>query len=952
LADIPAQLAEALRDRYVLERELGRGGMAMVYLAHDLKHDRPVALKVLRAEPAATLGPDRFRREIHLAARLQHPHILTVLDSGDTAGQLWFTMPYVEGQSLRDRLRREHQLPVEDALRITREAAAALGYAHQHGVVHRDVKPENILLTTDGTTLVADFGIARALGGGAEHLTETGMVVGTPTYMSPEQAAGDTNLDARTDVYALGCVLYEMLAGEPPYTGPTAQAIIAKHFSDDVPRVRRSRPAVPEHVERAITRALAPTAADRFQTATEFARTLGSDASVPPGRAPRRSRRPLVLRTGAVLAVLAIGYLGLRLTGRLPSRSLVAEGALAPRDQLVLSDFANKANDSSLASAVTEAFLVDFAQSRLVGLASRDRIRQALRRMQRPDTLRLTLEIAREVAVREGLKAVLAGEVSRVGDAYIISAQLIGADSGQVLAAYRETARSAGEVIPAIDRVSRELRRRIGEPLRRVQAGPPLKVVTTGSLDALRQYSLGSRAFEAGRYEEAISLWEEAVRLDTAFAMAWRGIATALWNMGRDPARQQETLTRAFALRDRLTERERYGTEALYYDQVLDDRTRARAAYRSLLALDPAHAGALTNLGLLAWFDGDLAEAAEMAGRAIRADSTAVQPYSNLVDAQVTLGRLSAAETTLARWRDRLGPLADYEAHVAFLASIRGQYDSAGRVLRRVAESTRPTADRALAAGMLAALDRVQGRLADAYRRDEASAELEGTQVAALRAGLNQAAADVYVVPNGRRAAKRLASLLSSRTFAAVPVTDRPYDEIAFLYAMAGEAARATGLFDEGERVLRAAGAAGEYVLRQRWHRMWRDAVQGAVLLHQGKFEEAATNFKRASSVFPYTNWLAERGTALDRAGHADSALAVYEQYLASTFNFRLFADANNLAPTVRRVGELYEARGDRVRAAQAYQRFVDLWRTADPELQPQVLEIKRRLAGVASEAR
>src|SRR5687768_11516416 len=214
--DPAAELATGLRDRYALQRELGRGGMATVYLARDLKHDRPVALKVLLPELAASLGPERFQREIRLAARLQHPHVLTVHDSGETAGQLWFTMPYVEGESLRERLRREREISLDDALRITREAAQALQYAHEHGVVHRDIKPENLLLTRDGNTLVADFGIARALGGD-ERLTQTGMSVGTPAYMSPEQASGDKSLDARSDVYSLATVLYEMLAGEPPY---------------------------------------------------------------------------------------------------------------------------------------------------------------------------------------------------------------------------------------------------------------------------------------------------------------------------------------------------------------------------------------------------------------------------------------------------------------------------------------------------------------------------------------------------------------------------------------------------------------------------------------------------------------------------------------------------------------------------------------------------------------
>ena len=274
MTDLPRQLQEGLSGRYALERELGRGGMATVYLAQDLKHDRPVALKVLHPELAASLGPERFQREIRFAARLQHPHILTVLDSGETAGQLWFTMPYVDGESLRARLNRERLLPLEDALQIAREAARALDHAHQHGIVHRDIKPENILLTRDGSTLVADFGIARALAGG-EALTQTGMAVGTPAYMSPEQASGDKSLDARTDVYSLGAVLFELLSGEPPYTGATAQQIIVKRFTDPVPSVRRTRPNVPEAVDQAIQRALAPIPADRFATPAQFAQALG-----------------------------------------------------------------------------------------------------------------------------------------------------------------------------------------------------------------------------------------------------------------------------------------------------------------------------------------------------------------------------------------------------------------------------------------------------------------------------------------------------------------------------------------------------------------------------------------------------------------------------------------------------------------------------------------------------
>src|SRR5262245_59480953 len=241
MTTVRSPLADALRDRYTIEREIGRGGMATVYLAGDLRHRRQVALKVLHSELAAMLGPERFLREIELTAGLQHPHILPLLDSGEVGGLLYYVMPYVEGESLRQRLQREPQLPLEEAYRLTREVAEALDYAHGKGIIHRDIKPENILLSR-GHALVADFGIALAAtqaGGG--RLTETGLSLGTPAYMSPEQATADPKLDGRTDQYSLACVLYEMLAGEPPYTGPTAQAIIAKRFSEPVPHVSTVR---------------------------------------------------------------------------------------------------------------------------------------------------------------------------------------------------------------------------------------------------------------------------------------------------------------------------------------------------------------------------------------------------------------------------------------------------------------------------------------------------------------------------------------------------------------------------------------------------------------------------------------------------------------------------------------------------------------------------------------
>jgi len=272
--DEKERLTEALADRYRIEREAGAGGMATVYLAQDLRHDRKVAIKVLRPELAAVIGAERFLAEIRVTANLQHPHILPLHDSGESDGFLFYVMPFIEGESLRDRLDRETLLPIEDAFQIVQEVADGLGHAHDLGVVHRDIKPANILLS-GGHALVADFGIARAVTeAGGSRLTETGLSLGTPHYMSPEQASGDQDVDARSDEYALGCVLYEMLVGEPPHTGPNAQAIITKVLTQPVPSVRKSRELVNPQADAAIAKALAKLPADRFATVQQFAEAL------------------------------------------------------------------------------------------------------------------------------------------------------------------------------------------------------------------------------------------------------------------------------------------------------------------------------------------------------------------------------------------------------------------------------------------------------------------------------------------------------------------------------------------------------------------------------------------------------------------------------------------------------------------------------------------------------
>jgi serine/threonine-protein kinase len=328
----PEHLMAALADRYAVERELGQGGMATVYLAHDRRHDRRVAVKVLRPELAAVIGADRFLSEIRTTANLQHPHILPLFDSGEAGSFLFYVMPYVEGESLRDRLTREKQLPIADAVRIASEVASALDYAHRHGVIHRDIKPENILLH-DGRALVADFGIALAASKAGSRMTETGMSLGTPHYMSPEQAMGEREITARSDVYALGAMLYEMLSGDPPFTGSTAQAIVAKVLTNEPPPLQPQRRSIPEHVEAAVMTALEKLPADRFATAGEFGAALGGTGGISAaatartvatrGRGRRNGRLVLAGVGGAALALGALGGMQVRRqppTDRVPTR--------------------------------------------------------------------------------------------------------------------------------------------------------------------------------------------------------------------------------------------------------------------------------------------------------------------------------------------------------------------------------------------------------------------------------------------------------------------------------------------------------------------------------------------------------------------------------------------------------------------------------------------------------
>ena len=375
------RLRTAIADRYEIERELGHGAMATVYLARDLKHDRQVAVKVMRDDVGFAMGAERFKREIELVTHLSHPHILPIYDSGAADGELFYVMPYIEGESLRARLNRERQLPIEEALRITCEVASALDHSHRHGIIHRDIKPENILLE-DGQALVADFGIARAASAlGKEKLTSTGVSLGTPTYMSPEQGMADPGVDGRSDIYSLGCVLYEMLVGNPPFTGRTTQALIARHSMDEVPSLSVVRSSIPEEVEDAVLRSLEKVPADRFATAADFASALqacqqsGMHTVRRTGHRTRQRQRPVQRNWWAIGGIAALALLGIT-GGAWAGKSLLSntrgrggtalpgEGTFRPQRVAVLyfRDLSPNKQLGYLADGLTESLIGDLNQ--------------------------------------------------------------------------------------------------------------------------------------------------------------------------------------------------------------------------------------------------------------------------------------------------------------------------------------------------------------------------------------------------------------------------------------------------------------------------------------------------------------------------------------------------------------------------------------------------------------
>ena len=607
MTELLDRLRTAVADRYQVDREVGRGGMATVFLAQDLRHHRPVALKVLHPQLAVSLGPDRFLREIQIAAGLQHPHIVPLYDSGQAQDLLFYVMPFVEGETLRQRLERAKQLSIDDAVQIARSVAAALDYAHRHKVVHRDIKPENVMLH-DGEAVVTDFGIAKAVSAAAaENLTQTGAAIGTPAYMSPEQAAGEAELDGRSDIYALGAMLYEMLAGQVPFAGPTAQAIIAKLFTDPPPPLRDRRSDLPDWLDAAVSKALSKSPADRFASANQFATALKpSGVSTPPGATPSAA--------GVHAAVKSIAVL--------PLADMSPE-----RDQ--------------------EYFCEGMAEEVLNALTKI----QALRVASRSSAFAFkgqNLDI-RRVGEQLGVGTVLEGSVRKAGNRLRITAQLINVADGYHLWSDRYD-RDMEDVFA----IQEEIAGNIVKALRVVLSDDEKRAIEkapTANVQAYECYLRGRQYFHQWRrksVEYARRMFERAKEIDPSYALAYAGIADCCsfiytyWDASGAHLEQADSASRkALELDPQLAEAHASRGMALSF---AGRHAEAEQEFQTAIGLNPQLFEAHYYYARIQYGQGKVAEASRSFEEANRLRPDDYQAVSFLAQTYEGLGRTADAE--------------------------------------------------------------------------------------------------------------------------------------------------------------------------------------------------------------------------------------------------------------------------------------------------------------------
>jgi serine/threonine protein kinase/tetratricopeptide (TPR) repeat protein len=957
---------------YTLERPLGRGGMGSVWFARrsDGRYEGTAAVKLLNLALLDPIGIARFRREGTALARLGHPNIARLLDAGITdGGQPYLVLEYVDGTRI-DRYCEARQLGPSERIALFLQVLDAVAHAHANLLVHRDIKPSNILVTADGKVKLLDFGIAKILEGeaaGADSstLTEVGGRALTPEYAAPEQVSGGT-ITQSIDVYALAVLLYVLLSGrhptgqgsrtpaeylkgildsEPPCLSTVIDAGERGYSGEELQRIHAG------DLDNILAKALTKRPEERYATVAALADDLRRYLNHEPVSA-RPPQRSLTWRRWAVIPLLAGAAIGIALgapaVASILHPSLIAKGQLARRDRIIVTEFQNHTPDSLLSGAITTALRIDLAQSPLIAVMSPSAVQRARQRIAGSNQRTpLTESTAHEVALREGIKAVLEGDISRLGPGWVISVELVRAGSDEALAVVRETARDSSDLLPAVDRVAQSLRRRIGESLRAVRADPPLVQFTTASLEALRHYAASLDALNReGDRPKARLLSEEAVALDSGFAMAWRALAVLYLALGPQTA-MVDAASRAFRHRDRLTERERLRVTADYHNLVTQDYDQALAAFRTLLARYPDDPATLGSAAFVYFRLRQFAEAAQHYRLALQVDSSLSPLHVGLIETELNRGEYAAAREALARFRTLFPDNHFAEWEEWYLAVAQGDYTAAERHARLLLKESPDDADhRGEATRTLANLALLRGRAAEAsdLRRSAMQVyEHNGDVQLSLGEVFTEAAAAIHLRNRPDQARLILERALRRHPLDSLSPADRPYVPLGVLYAELGDVRRASAMQADLERYGLTRGRFAE----ASWRRL-----RGAILLAKHRYLEAQAELRRAAERDECSVCaLPALARSYDLAENGDSAAAIYERYLTTPWMKRLENDAVERGSILMRLGELYGGRGDRRRAQAMYGQVADLWRSGDAEFQLVATRARERSRNLETEA-
>ena len=956
---------------YQIVEQLGRGGMGIVYRATDTKLGRQVALKFLPESTGQAAGMlDRFTREARSAAALNHPHICTIYEIGEHEGRPFIAMELLEGRTLADQIG-GRPLPIGVSIDLALQIASALGVAHTSGIIHRDIKPANIFITASGAAKILDFGLAKSVGPTAPpgapdgattaddgNLTGIGSTLGTIAYMSPEQARGQ-ELDGRSDLFSLGLVLYEMVSGRQAFGGETT-AVIFDGILNRTPRAPSELNSdVPPDLERIIAKAIEKDRDARYQTAadisndlrhlkriTESGGTLATVASmpaagstawpsaasnssarvstvVPTGKtsAPGRRWLPIAAVAAATAIVAAgIGYWQLRGTSH----------ALAASDKILIADFGNTTGDAMFDGTLKQALAVKLEESPFLNVVADQRVRETLAFMNRPPETPVTQGVAREICQRQGIKAVMLGDIATLGSTYVVTLTAENCQNGEVLAREQVTATSKEQVLAAVGTAAATMRERLGESLASItKMDTAIEQSTTSSLEALKAFALGDAKRNTGSDQEAIPLFKRALELDSNFAVAHARLGTVYANLGETkPAIEHRT--RAYELRERVSERERFYILGHYYSGVTQQIDKALETYDLWKQTYPRDPVPYINSGTLYSQRGETERAIEAFSKAIEIDPARRIAYSNLFGKYIELDRLDEARALLERQIKSLGETPETEIKFYEIATRQGDRATAERYAARIEKG--PLTSNLMA--LRSAETAVAGRMRESRQFTERYAEMlrqQGLPQRALTATSQLVVASAFVGQNS------VARELGERLAATSPA-DRGVDanaNLAFAYAKLGDTAKARRFMADANPA-----ALPDAPMRE----LMTQVFDGLLALSTGRPGEAIKRLENLPEQNRHSmvmHGLYTRAHAYAASGRWADAERDFRAVLARRPQLQF-----NLASPYSHVGlaRALAAQGKTAGAREEYKKFLDMWSQADADI-PVLQEVKAEVA-------